>query len=375
MFNAPAFPNAHIGAVYIQDGPAPRRTPADTPPTPAEEQAHLRRLIARVTDQAGFYAPLGGRAQATDPVRRRMARMRGARLCYQPRRAMLGEDDASLDARRPTQPQTQTQALEFNDVLDAFAGHAATAPPQHGPDDAPAPRAPGPKPILQAAVLGAPGAGKSTTLSRLALDLARCGEPDAPIPVLVDLAAWTHELRAPDGSPLSAPTPADYAADLARFLAESRWGLGQALAHLAAQDRLVLLLDALNQVPTHQRKGKAAAVRDLIAQLNAWHPRACCPVYVSCRTDDYQRGDLDLGLDTLELQPLTPPRVREVLRHWWQPEPDDPMPADPDGWQPLFWRLAGHPDMAAVEKAWLAAGGDPELIWTLKDPNDDHWDP
>jgi predicted NACHT family NTPase len=129
------------------------------------------------------------------------------------------------------------------------------------------------------------------------------------------------------------------------------------LFNLFADGPLVLLLDGLNELPTLARTDKVAEIKALFKALDA-----ATPVFVSCRSDDYQ-GALDLGLDTLELQPLSPPRVRAVLRHWLGL-------SSPDGGQAraerLFWQLAGDETLAEVLETWIAAGADEDLFWNAK---------
>lgn len=75
------------------------------------------------------------------------------------------------------------------------------------------------------------------------------------------------------------------------------------LIALGRHHRLVLLLDGLNEIPTDQQERKVEQVRKYLQALDK-----DAPVYVSCRSDDYPA--LDLGLDTLSLEPLAPTRVR-----------------------------------------------------------------
>jgi hypothetical protein len=134
--------------------------------------------------------------------------------------------------------------------------------------------------------------------------------------------------------------------------------IGWAVHALSKEARLILLLDGLNEVPTAKREAKAAellAFKDGLAKGT--------PCIVSCRRDDYV-GDLDLGLDTLSLEPLTPRRIRQVLRHW--------LPDDAEGFQPgsaerLFWQLAGDERLARMLETWLAAGADEEDFWLPPD--------
>jgi predicted NACHT family NTPase len=163
------------------------------------------------------------------------------------------------------------------------------------------------------------------------------------MPVLVNLGDWIE------------------AQDLAAFLADSRRVpyIGNTLIALGHHHRLVLLLDGLNEIPTRQRDERAKQLRDHIDALEKDHT----PAYVCCRTDDY-RHPLDLGLDTLSLEPLAPPRVREVLQHWFRLEYGEEGETCAER---LFWRLAGDPDLAGVLDTWLKAGADEKLFWTAEE--------
>ena len=274
-------------------------------PSREDEHAYLDRLLADIQRKAALYAPLRGLAQIK--ARADGGPLRGA-----------WDDIAPLrHLRRPSATQQPMESRDFGDILTAFGQ------------------------VKRAALLGRPGAGKTTTLNKLAADLAQRAKTDAsaPLPLLVSLGDWTGE----------EPLPAF----LARHLPEIGWALNA----LSGAKRAVLLLDGLNEIPTHQRQAKAQQVRALIGKLEKG-----TPVYVSCRADDYV-GELDLGLDTLTLQPLSPPQVRAVLHHWLRLQFGD---AGPERAERLFWQLAGDPALAGVLATWLEAGEDEELFWTTK---------
>ncbi len=282
-------------------------------PTRGEELAYLDRLLSEIDEKARLYAPLRG-----------IADIESAAKTVALLRPWSDDEDIALLLHRP-QPRkgsTERRPREYDDILVAFGD------------------------VQQAALLGAPGAGKSTTLRKLAADLARRArtDPEAPLPVLASLGSWRGD------------------EDLAGFLEDRVPEVGWAVPALSERGRLVLLLDGLNEVPTAKRKAKAAAV----AAFKGLLARAT-PFIVSCRRDDYA-GDLDLGLDTLSLEPLSPQRVRQVLHHWL---PEDAEGVAPGSAERLFWQLAGDERLAGVLAKWLAAGATEDAFWSVSDPRDD----
>ncbi len=141
---------------------------------------------------------------------------------------------------------------------------------------------------------------------------------------------------------------------LGRFLTQTA---GFAVEGLGKARRLVLLLDGLNEVPTAFRGDKAREVRTLLD--DALHKST--KILVSCRLEDYT-GDLDLGLDTLTLEPLSPKQVRAALRQWCGGRAEVA-----DG---IFWQLAGDEKLAELWCKWESGGASEEEFWSAKDPQD-----
>ncbi|MCB1909753.1 MAG: SUMF1/EgtB/PvdO family nonheme iron enzyme [Rhodocyclaceae bacterium] len=216
------------------------------------------------------------------------------------------------------EPQAeQAEARRYEDVLDAYRD------------------LPGRK-VRRLAVLGEPGAGKSFSLQRIAVEYARAalGSVDAPVPVLLELGRWTRA-----------------GMSLADFAAHALPAFGKHLEALRDQGRLVLLLDAVNEIPPRQRHGKAEEIKDFAAD------ERIAAVIVSCREKDF--GELSLPFDTLGLQPLSPPQVRDFL-HRLHDAMDKPQ-AEAEG---LFWRIAGGEAVASAWRKWEAAGAG-ALFWTV----------
>lgn len=177
--------------------------------------------------------------------------------------------------------------------------------------------------VRRLTVLGEPGAGKSFSLERLACEYARRAlrEVDRPVPLLVRLGLWTRE------EPL-------------QFFIETQLGeVGRDFMRLRDAGRLVLLLDAVNEIPPSQRHAKAAQIRRMAEDTRF------AAVIVSCRERDFE-ADFRLPFDRLTLQPLTPWHVHGFLLRALSVG----MSAEEGEERALacFWRIAG----AGLEKAW-----------------------
>lgn len=197
--------------------------------------------------------------------------------------------------------------------------------------------------VRRLAVLGEPGAGKSFSLQRIAVEYAQQAVSDdgAPLPVLVPLGAWITE-----DEPLEA------------FIAAQLGQLGNGFSALYQQQRAVLMLDGLNEIPPGQRKAK-------IEQIKAWaRDERFVSVVVSCREKDFT-ADCHLPFDTLLLQPLKPSQIMTFLKRMYALKNDD---ADTEASaqspaQARFWQLAGGNEIREVWEVWQHAGADLDLFW------------
>ncbi|MFN8470274.1 MAG: SUMF1/EgtB/PvdO family nonheme iron enzyme [Caldilineaceae bacterium] len=189
------------------------------------------------------------------------------------------------------------------------------------------------------AVLGEPGAGKTTTLWRLVYDyaLAAMSDPTAPIPILVPLGGFT-------GPESILAYAAQYAGKLALHLP----------AYLKA-GRLVLLLDAMNEMP---RGGYDERVRRIQAFIGRYQDS---PVIVTCRALDYRE---DLQLEKIDVKPLDVIRQRDYLHRYL---------GEADG-DKLFWQLAGGDAAAELWAVWRRRGQTFEQLWADTElPDDLRW--
>ncbi|MBX7213033.1 MAG: SUMF1/EgtB/PvdO family nonheme iron enzyme [Thermoflexales bacterium] len=193
--------------------------------------------------------------------------------------------------------------------------------------------------IRRAAVLGEPGAGKSTvlwTVARRLVDTAR-RDPRAPIPLLVKLGKWT-----------------DAEQTLAKLIASQMGGLGAHLDALLTEGKAVLLLDGLNEIPVAQRKRKVGLLRTFVQAA----PQRDLMTLVTCRKQDYEGQDL--RLDRVTIRPLDAGRILEFAQRYLGSEEGETF----------FWELAGN--LKPVWEKWRAAGASFDLFFTATDiPRDD----
>ncbi len=171
-------------------------------------------------------------------------------------------------------------------------------------------------------VLGAPGAGKTTTLQHIALQLVAEAEQDetAPIPVLVNLSKFRMDVSKPlrrGWMPWSSSSR-----NAAPQRAFEEWLAGELAANPDArvfaskwiqEKRIAALLDGLDEVSDERR---AELVRLLNATFLADNPSAA--VVVCSRIDEYEplRGHEQTRLQLLgavSLTPLSADQVRDYL--------------------------------------------------------------
>ena len=182
------------------------------------------------------------------------------------------------------------------------------------------------------ALLGEPGAGKSFSLRRLSAlrALEAQDEPQAAIPLLVELGDWIEENQ-----------PFD------KFLRESIKPLETDFDELLESGRAYLLLDALNEIPTAQQAGKTNQIRKWVDD------QRLAGLVISCRERDFT-NNLQLDIDTATIEPLDPVRVYQFIQRYLQVI--DPENAKIQG-EKLFWQLAtGHSDnyleIEVAKKIW-----------------------
>jgi len=178
---------------------------------PTQRQAELDWLQTLQQQLKNKYTPLAGESLQSSKKQVSIAQ------------TMVQQGVLEHLARRVAQ-QLPEQKTEFEDIQTAFSQ------------------------VSRAVLLGEPGAGKTTTLRKLASDSLALAlqNADGPIPLLVSLGRWTD---------------ADQSFDA--FLQEQLGSLGPYLNKVLQPGRCQLLLDGLNETLTEFREQKAR-------QLNQW---------------------------------------------------------------------------------------------------------
>ncbi|MBO0802997.1 MAG: NACHT domain-containing protein [Nocardiopsaceae bacterium] len=194
-------------------------------------------------------------------------------------------NDCVYDVLRPSLENFLKEEPTLAEQPDAVSGLSNSNQPQEWGESSPLPE----KTLIglfdgrayrRLLVLGEPGAGKSTALLRLAKSLLDRGDsnPDAPVPVVLQLSAW------------------DGAKDALRWIADqvsSRYRVpADEVEPWLTDGRLVLLLDGLDEITD------VAQQRNCVAALSALRKEKPAGMVVCCRTKDYRRiGErLEFGL-------------------------------------------------------------------------------
>ncbi len=191
-------------------------------------------------------------------------------------------------------------------------------------------------------VLGPPGSGKSTLLRRLELDTAIAGlrGEDASDTVTFFVQLNQYKPDAVGGDP---PLPGAWLAD--------RWAERfpdlRPLGDLLAEGRVILLLDALNEMP-------AANARELRQRVSGWKDwlvrlatdRPGNRVVFSCRTLDYSAplSTPALRVPQVQIEPLTDEQVAAFLRLYSPVRGED-----------IWSAIAGTPQLEALRSPFYLA--------------------
>lgn len=148
-------------------------------------------------------------------------------------------------------------------------------------------------------ILGAPGAGKTISLVALADDLLAQARQDEqqPVPVILNLSGWAERQQ-----PLGTWAVEEM---VAKYQIPRRMGRAW-----LAQDRLLFLLDGLDEMPTEQRPA-------CINAINTFRQENGLPdLIVCCRKEAYESAVLDpnhrLQLNgAVEIRPLTTAQIHQ----------------------------------------------------------------
>ena len=187
------------------------------------------------------------------------------------------------------------------------------------------------------ALIGEPGAGKSTTLAKLFSELSdrAQGCPDEPIPILLRLNNFST---------------AQPFRDFVRSTCQKVIGeLAPYFDELLANGRIALLMDGLNELPDDSASD--AQFRDIISYI-ALHPNLF--IAITCLSVDYT-PERNLGIETYQIAPLNPLQVRDlVAKH----------ASNSEEAEQTFWSLLGDSKVPELLAAFKQMGGTEAQFWT-----------
>src|SRR6266851_4926934 len=153
----------------------------------------------------------------------------------------------------------------------------------------------------QIVILGAPGAGKTMLLYQLADKLleAAKADPDAPIPVVLDLNNWSNGRLAFD----------DW---LLRELKRPNYGIGDSFGRtLIKKERIIPLLDGLDEVGDENIGACVAAINRFRDDDHGQLPMVVCS-----RLEEYRAIDDKLNLrGEVVVQPISKADILDCLKH------------------------------------------------------------
>ncbi|MBF8187827.1 NACHT domain-containing protein [Nonomuraea sp. K274] len=210
-------------------------------------------------------------------------------------------------------------------------------------------------PRTRLVVLGEPGAGKTSLVMRFALACLSAREQAGPVPVILRLSTWTPSNQLIIGW-IYARLVEDYGYDLAEPL---------------SLDRLLLILDGLDEMPASERE-------QALIQINAAFS-ARYPLVLTSRTAEYlatigsQQADVLTAAAAIEIKPLDAAAIRDYLTITTKP-------ARLPEWSNVFAELTANPDgelahglstplalsLARVAYAERAANPDHLLTFTIR---------
>ncbi|MBO0615011.1 SUMF1/EgtB/PvdO family nonheme iron enzyme [Thiothrix fructosivorans] len=197
----------------------------------------------------------------------------------------------------------------------------------------------------QGVFLGKPGAGKTTTLWKLADDEIRANAQRERgkriVPVILRLGFWTK----------SDQLLLDFV--LAQTNIEGQ-KLGDAFSTLLEQNRILLVLDGLNEMPVMWQKDKGRQIREFLAV------NTLLRAYASCREDDYC-DDVRQPLPELQIQPLSISRIQQFIHQYLVADQVEQAGQEAEN---LFWAIAGGQDVREVWALWEKVGATQEQFWT-----------